>query len=569
MKLRLVAAALTVLLGAAVMQVPVADSVAAAHGVDFRSGIIKYILDEPLIEDPNTFESWIKVEEDAEGEIGVIFGNGSVSDTPSVEYAVNAEGQLTVNWNNYERYIVFDKTDVRTGEWTFVSVVRRPSSGSFDCYIDGKPVQTVSGGAGSSNLEFYREPCIGSDFNNQTNINKSFYGRIRQVTLYSDSLNEAEIARDRDNGNAIRFGTRDDLLFNVRLDPTKTVQEDTSLYCNDARLGSNDYYYEDELYPVCDYTLAVIPDMQMITNHYQKALPALFDYLLAEKETRKIAAAITVGDITDGITNGKDWDRQYNAVKKQFTRLDDEIPYIIVPGNHDYDNECKTDHSLGELNKAFPIEKISAFPYWGGSQDPDNVVNSYYLFEFAGVKYLMFSIDFGPSDDTLDWACRITEQYPDRTMTYYGQRGMADYEFSTDVVLSTRTILDGDFAGGFLFRAKNYHYAENAKVSANLYGWQGYFLQISNTGLTLYKCNFNQKKLGTYDAADGETLFGDVGGGKANIRVRAYHSEIEIYLNGELVMRCVDDVQPWTTGYIGFYGTGSEMICSNFTFREI
>ena len=163
----------------------------------------------------------------------------------------------------------------------------------------------------------------------------------------------------------------------------------------------------------------------------------------------------------------------------------------------------------------------------------------------------------------------IVNEFLDRTMTYYGQRGMADYEFSTDVVLSTRTILDGDFAGGFLFRAKNYHYAENAKVSANLYGWQGYFLQISNTGLTLYKCNFNQKKLGTYDAEDGETLFGDVGGGKVNIRVRAYHSEIEIYLNGELVMRCVDDVQPWTTGYIGFYGTGSEMICSNFTFREI
>lgn len=163
----------------------------------------------------------------------------------------------------------------------------------------------------------------------------------------------------------------------------------------------------------------------------------------------------------------------------------------------------------------------------------------------------------------------IVNEFLDRTMTYYGQRGMADYEFSTDVVLSTRTILDGDFAGGFLFRAKNYHYAENAKVSANLYGWQGYFLQISNTGLTLYKCNFNQKKLGTYDAADGETLFGEVGGGKVNIRVRAYHSEIEIYLNGELVMRCVDDVQPWTTGYIGFYGTGSEMICSNFTFREI
>ena len=61
----------------------------------------------------------------------------------------------------------------------------------------------------------------------------------------------------------------------------------------------------------------------------------------------------------------------------------------------------------------------------------------------------------------------------------------------------------------------------------------------------------------------------DMGGGTVNIRVRAYHTEIEVYLNGELVIRCADTVQPWTTGYIGFYGTGSEMICSGLQFQEI
>ena len=163
----------------------------------------------------------------------------------------------------------------------------------------------------------------------------------------------------------------------------------------------------------------------------------------------------------------------------------------------------------------------------------------------------------------------IVNEYLSRTMTYFGQRGMADYEFSVDVTLPTRTILAGDFGGGLLFRAKNYHYAENAKVSANLYGWQGYFLQISNTGLMLHKCNFNQRVLGTYDLEAGQTLFGDMGGGTVNIRVRAYHTEIEVYLNGELVIRCADTIQPWTTGYIGFYGTGSEMICSGLRFQEI
>ena len=163
----------------------------------------------------------------------------------------------------------------------------------------------------------------------------------------------------------------------------------------------------------------------------------------------------------------------------------------------------------------------------------------------------------------------IVNEFLGRTMTYFGQRGMADYEFSVDVTLPTRTILAGDFAGGFLFRAKNYHYAENAKVSANLYGWQGYFLQISNSGLTLHKCNFNQKVLGTYDLQNGETLFGEMGGGTVNIRVRALHNVIEIYLGGELVIRCADTVQPWTTGYIGIYGTGSEMICKNLHFQEL
>lgn len=446
MKKKLIAAVLMLAVMAVLIQPLPTISQTEEQGADFRSGIIKYILEDPLLEVPNTFESWIFVEEDAEGTIGCIFGNNSTQNTPSIAYSVNSEGQITVNWNNYERYIVFDQTDVRNGQWTFVSVVRKADSGAFECYINGELCQTVYGGAGSSRLKFYRRHCIGGDFNNQTNTKKPFYGKIRQVTLYSDALNQAEIDRDRKNGDVIGRDTRDDLLFNVRLNQSATVLEDTSLYGNDAYLGSNDYYYDGELFPVYDYTLAVIPDMQMLTNHYQKALPSLFDYLLENKDGRKIGAAITVGDITDGITNGKDWDRQYNKLEEQFSRLDGEVPYIITPGNHDYDNECKTDHSLTHLNGAFPMEKISAFPYWGGSFEEDNIINSYYLFEFSGVKYIIFSIDFGPSDDVLEWCCDITEQYPDRR-----------------VVVTTHGFLSPE--GQLL--------AEGVSASPSSYGWNG------------------------------------------------------------------------------------------------
>lgn len=162
----------------------------------------------------------------------------------------------------------------------------------------------------------------------------------------------------------------------------------------------------------------------------------------------------------------------------------------------------------------------------------------------------------------------VINEYIDRTMAYWGNRGMADFEFSVNVRLPSRTLLAGNFGGGLLFRAKNYHYAANAKVSANLYGWQGYFLKISDTGLILYKCNFNNKILATYDLEGNETLFGS-GNTSVRIGIRAYHSELQITLDGEVVMSVVDSNQPFTTGYIGFYGTGSEMICTDFVYKQL
>lgn len=159
-------------------------------------------------------------------------------------------------------------------------------------------------------------------------------------------------------------------------------------------------------------------------------------------------------------------------------------------------------------------------------------------------------------------------EYIDRTMTYWGSRGMTDYEFSVDVNLPTKTLLQGNFGGGFLFRAKNYHYAANSKVPANTFGWQGYFLSVTNSGLLLYKCNFNSKQIGSVDLESGKTFFG-MGEKSVNIKIRAYHSEITVYVNGTEVISFVDAEEPFTSGYIGFYGVGGHMVLKNFRYSEI
>lgn len=416
------------------------------NGADFRSGAIKYILEDPLQETPNTFEARIKLEEDAPAVLGYLFSNEVLRgfNQLSLSYYINAEGNLCVQWNGGEKQVIFDDCNLRNGRWTHVAVVRDEVRGTFSLFVDGELKQTLQCGAGANIKAFTHEHCIGGDFHSTANVKSPFPGRIAEVTLYSLPLSGGEVMRDCLNPDTITAAARQGLMFHAQLKVGDVKLTDTSRYHNDAYLGTNDFFFEGEFFETRDYTLSVLPDLQMLTNHYQEPISTLPEFLLNNVSSMKIGAMLTVGDLTDGITNGRDWDRQYNKVSKEFAKLDGKIPYVPVPGNHDYDNECKTDHSVSHFNGAFPIEKFSQTPTWGGSFSADSIVNAYYLMEFGGVKYCIFALDFGPSDEVLDWCCDITEQYPDRR-----------------VILLTHGFLDGT---GDLLRS-------TSTDAPSVYGW--------------------------------------------------------------------------------------------------
>ena len=392
-------------------------SAQSSLGVDFKSGIHKYILTDPLQDCPNTFECWIKVDKNATGDIGNIFSNEHMASSASIGYEINANGNVCVDWNMYEKYVVFDEYDIRNGQWTHVAVVRNSEKGSFALYINGRLKQEIICGVGADLRVFYIEHAIGGDFYSRQKDKRHFNGSIRQVTIYSRPLSAGEIARDYQNSDAISAEIRSDLIFNGKLTPSSVMVEDNSIYKNHAYLSSNDYFYEDSLFEAKDYTFAVVPDPQMITLFYPQMVNTLPDYILKQENAQKIEAVFTVGDLTNGQhSKGSSFDKQYSTIATQFAKLDGHMPYIFVPGNHDYDDECKTNRNLTYLNKHLKIEKISQWAEWGGSLSPDSIINSYYLLEHAGVKYIVFAMDFGPSDEALEWACNVTEQYLDRRL---------------------------------------------------------------------------------------------------------------------------------------------------------
>jgi hypothetical protein len=121
---------------------------------------------------------------------------------------------------------------------------------------------------------------------------------------------------------------------------------------------------------------------------------------------------IHLGDIT-----------QYNYllewyVADKFFRSFDEVnlPFTFALGNHDMGSAPRktadTRESAG-ANKYFPVAAMKEKHGWGGSQD-EKIDNHYFLLSAGGIDWLIISLAFGVSDETLEWANRVVAQYPNR-----------------------------------------------------------------------------------------------------------------------------------------------------------
>jgi Calcineurin-like phosphoesterase len=156
-------------------------------------------------------------------------------------------------------------------------------------------------------------------------------------------------------------------------------------------------------------SFVVLPDTQVYAMRY----PDLFDeqtrWIVDNKSRYNIRFVLHVGDVT----NNND-DKQWKVSRNAFRLLDGQVPYAICLGNHDLGPDGDTTNRDSLFGKYFPMDFWNDQPTFGGVYDgePEKPDNSFHRFSAAGTDWLVLALEFGPRDDVLRWANKVTVAHP-------------------------------------------------------------------------------------------------------------------------------------------------------------
>ena len=155
------------------------------------------------------------------------------------------------------------------------------------------------------------------------------------------------------------------------------------------------------------FSMAVIPDTQVVSDYWPTWLPRLYNWLADNAETENLQYVMGLGDITN-----HNYVREWEAAVTAHGVLDNAgIPYSLVPGNHDY---AQTGYrNLDLMNTYFPLSNYESLPTYGGAFEAGRIENTYHKFTVMGHNYLILALEFGPRDSVLEWANGICEANPD------------------------------------------------------------------------------------------------------------------------------------------------------------
>ncbi len=156
-----------------------------------------------------------------------------------------------------------------------------------------------------------------------------------------------------------------------------------------------------------NFTIVVVPDTQGYVTYY----PWLFDnqtqWIVDNVEALNIVFVTHLGDIVDSYDNVTQWEYANASMSK----LGDNVRWAVLPGNHD--GYYGDPDDLTNYNKYFGYERFSGKSWYAGTYKAEDNTNSYQLFSAGGDDYLLFHIQYNPSDDVLFWASNVIDQHPD------------------------------------------------------------------------------------------------------------------------------------------------------------
>ncbi|HEY0356445.1 MAG TPA: metallophosphoesterase [Flavisolibacter sp.] len=156
--------------------------------------------------------------------------------------------------------------------------------------------------------------------------------------------------------------------------------------------------------------IVLLPDTQTYAEKYPEVLDSQIHFLLQEQ--KNIQLVLQQGDLTQN-NNDREWD----VIKKAFSKLDNKIPYVLAAGNHDMGSgpgKFADVRNSTLFNRYFPIEHMSRLPLFGGAYEQEKMDNVYYFMKTGKIKWIIFSLEFGPRNSVLNWADKIISKHQDK-----------------------------------------------------------------------------------------------------------------------------------------------------------
>lgn len=159
-------------------------------------------------------------------------------------------------------------------------------------------------------------------------------------------------------------------------------------------------------YNLENFTIIVLPDTQYYSEEYSWIFDNQTEWILENRELMNIVFVTHLGDIVDHWWIEDEFENANNSLSK----LDGNIPYGVLPGNHDGAEEGG---NFYYYNNFFGIERYKNEIWYGGAYNNINT-NSFQLFSAGGDDFLIFHLQNNPSNAILAWAGNIIDHYPTR-----------------------------------------------------------------------------------------------------------------------------------------------------------
>lgn len=156
------------------------------------------------------------------------------------------------------------------------------------------------------------------------------------------------------------------------------------------------------------FEFVVLPDTQSYMETYPDIYMSQMQWIADNKQ--RFSFVIHQGDITQNNT-----ENQWELAKKGFNVLESKVPYTFSLGNHDMGSGpglFADTRNTKMANSYFDAKTLKLNNNVIASFPKGTVDNLCSLFEIAGYKWLVFSLEFGPRNKTIDWANEMIDKHP-------------------------------------------------------------------------------------------------------------------------------------------------------------